>query len=156
MPASSVHPFACTLDENMHARRGSRSGRGEVLELAGREFRVERLELLDRAAVRDYFASRPLGAQIGAAASQQSNPIPSRAALEAQVHALDGAEVAVPDHWGGITLIADELEFWQGRTERLHDRIVFRRAAPGAAIPEFAALVTDGAGAEWHRVRLQP
>lgn len=82
-----------------------------------------------------YFATRHRESRIGACASQQSRPLPSRAALEAEVARLtrqfgDG-EVPRPAYWRGYRLIPLEIEFWRSGDFRLHDRIVFRRATPG-------------------------
>ena len=82
-----------------------------------------------------YFASRPRGSQIGAWASAQSRVIPGRAALEAAVRALEerfgvGA-VPRPPFWGGLRLVPERAEFWQGQTDRLHDRLRYLRGADG-------------------------
>ena len=89
-----------------------------------------------------YFAARPRASQIAAWTSQQSQPIASRAALEAQYQAtlerFDGNDVARPPHWGGFRLVPERIEFWQGGEDRLHDRFVYQYA--------------NG----WNRLRLQP
>lgn len=82
-----------------------------------------------------YFASRPRESNLSAMASQQSRPIASRAALEERVdeweRAWHGHELVRPPGWGGFRVAADTFEFWQGRTSRLHDRLVYRLAADG-------------------------
>ena len=82
-----------------------------------------------------YWATRPRGSQLGAWASPQSSVVASRAALDALVDVVaarfgDGP-IPPPPHWGGFRIAADVVEFWQGRHDRLHDRIRFRREGDG-------------------------
>lgn len=95
---------------------------------------------VSRAETEAYFASRPRESQLGAWASPQSQVVESRAALDARAAAIaerfgDGP-VPAPPQWGGYRLAPDEVEFWQGRTGRLHDRIRYRRTADGTWLRE--------------------
>jgi pyridoxamine 5'-phosphate oxidase len=78
-----------------------------------------------------YFFSRPFASQIGALASPQSQVIPNRAFLEEKEAALlkktDENTIKRPEHWGGYRLVPEEVEFWQGRSSRLHDRIHYQK-----------------------------
>ncbi|MEF2525554.1 pyridoxamine 5'-phosphate oxidase [Streptomyces sp. CS62] len=83
-----------------------------------------------------YFRSRPHGSQLGAWASEQSRVIPSRAELDRRYAELaarypEGEQVPVPTEWGGIRVAPDEVEFWQGHENRLHDRLHYVREGSG-------------------------
>lgn len=109
-----------------------------------REIRIEgRVERVSAEESDLYFQSRPLKSRLSAIASAQSQAIASRTELEERYAAAEaqyGDHPLRPAHWGGYRLIPDYLEFWQGRSSRLHDRIVYTQDASGA----------------WKRARLQP
>ena len=92
----------------------------------------------------EYFLSRPRGSQIGAWASRQSETIDNRRVLEQRVGELEARfesnEIPVPEFWGGYLIVPTRFEFWQGRTSRLHDRLVYEKSASG----------------HWEIVRLSP
>lgn len=100
-----------------------------------RQVRVEgTATLLSREDVAAYFASRPRGSQLGAWASSQSRPVADRGALEssyAEAERRFAGEVPVPEDWGGYVVRPEVVELWQGRTGRLHDRLVYRRVGDG-------------------------
>ena len=88
------------------------------------------VEQVSRAETAAYWATRPRGSQLGAWASPQSVVLSTRRVLEDSLHAItsrfaDVDEVPVPPHWGGWLLRPDRVEFWQGRRDRLHDRLVY-------------------------------
>jgi pyridoxamine 5'-phosphate oxidase len=102
-----------------------------------RQVRVEgTVERLTDAESDAYFASRPPGARLSATASPQSEVVADRAALEERVAALrtrvGDAPADRPEHWGGYRLVPQVIEFWQGRPDRLHDRLVYTLSATGA------------------------
>ncbi len=101
-----------------------------------------------------YFASRPRGSQVATRASRQSQPIGSRAELEAKVAAEDARwprtgspdDVPAPSTWGGYVVRPDVVELWVGQRSRLHDRLVFRRTGDGGFDDPHS----------WRTERLQP
>ena len=109
-----------------------------------RQVRAEgRVSLVSAAESDAYFATRPRGAQLGAWASPQSRVVPSRAVLERNLSAararFEGHDVPRPAHWGGFRLVPRTIEFWQGRPDRMHDRLRYTRS-----------------GGRWRRARLAP
>jgi len=85
----------------------------------------------------EYFATRSRGSQIGAWASAQSETLPNRADLERRARDAEGrfagGDVPLPSFWGGYRIAPRRIEFWQGRADRLHDRLVFLREGDGWA-----------------------
>ncbi|HUO57990.1 MAG TPA: pyridoxamine 5'-phosphate oxidase [bacterium] len=111
----------------------------------GRQIRIEgRAQKVTSKESDDYFKTRPLGSQLSAWASHQSQVVPNREVLEKKMRELGKKyhhrPVPRPPHWGGYRVLPSAIEFWSGRRNRLHDRLVYRRKGPGG----------------WKRERLSP
>ena len=110
----------------------------------GRQIRIEgRVQKVTVRESDDYFKTRPLGSQLSAWASHQSQVVPNREVLEKKMRELEkmyhNRPVPRPPHWGGYRVLPSVIEFWSGRRNRLHDRLVYRKKADG-----------------WKRERLSP
>jgi pyridoxamine 5'-phosphate oxidase len=144
------HDGGLTFYTNYESRKGGELAGNDRAALVfwwdklERSVRVEgRVEKLPRAMSESYARSRPRGSQLGALTSRQSRVVASRAELERRLAEneakLGGQEVPVPANWGGYLLRPAMFEFWQGRRDRLHDRLVYRAD-----------------GASWRVERLEP
>ncbi len=127
------------LEENPHCALVFYWGELErQVRIEGRAFRVSE-EDSDA-----YYRSRPRGSRLGAWVSAQSRPVEDRGALEKRLRELEaeyeGREIPRPPFWGGYRVEPEEIEFWQGRENRLHDRLLYRRSDEGG----------------WRMERLQP
>jgi pyridoxamine 5'-phosphate oxidase len=145
-----VSPQGFTFFTNYDSRKGQELAANPRAALAfhwpilQRQVRVEgRVERLSPEESSAYFRTRPRGARIGAWASRQSETLESREELERRVREVDqrypGEDVPCPPFWGGYRVIPERMEFWQGRINRLHDRLLFERRGDG-----------------WEAVRLYP
>lgn len=136
------HDGGLTFYTNYESRKGAELAANSRAALVfwwdrlERSVRVEgRVEKLPRAMSEAYARSRPRGSQLGALTSRQSRVVASRAELERRLAEneakLGGQEVPVPANWGGYLLRPAMFEFWQGRRDRLHDRLVYRAQGGG-------------------------
>lgn len=105
----------------------------------------------------DYFQSRPYASKIGAIASAQSQPCESRDQMsriteELQAKYKEGDYVPRPQHWGGYVVVPNVIEFWQGQSDRVHDRIVFSKSVPGEPLEPYTHEGEEG----WRYKRLFP
>ena len=111
-----------------------------------RQIRISgKIEKLSPEKSDEYFHSRPRGSQISACISNQSRPISDRQSLDEKMNKLsielEGKDINRPDTWGGYVIIPEQIEFWQGQHDRMHDRILF---------------VKNNNSREWEKSRLEP
>ncbi|XP_053197447.1 pyridoxine-5'-phosphate oxidase [Scomber japonicus] len=126
-----------------------------------RQIRIEgKVERIPYQTSCDYFHSRPKSSQIGAVVSRQSTPVPNRDYLRQKNAELEekykDTEVPMPDYWGGYIVKPYLIEFWQGQTNRLHDRIVFTKAKDGENGENELGEFQHAAEGGWVYQRLSP
>lgn len=143
--ASGVTFFTNYTSEKSHQLRQTRQASATFpwLALQRQATVIGTVELLAREDTADYWRSRPRGSQLGAWASPQSAVLRDRAALEELLAGVTErfageTEIPPPPHWGGWRIVPTHVEFWQGRGDRLHDRLRFRRGDPGWVVERLA------------------
>jgi len=145
-----VNEVGLTFFSNYKSRKGQEIDENTFASLLfywkeqERQIRIEGMISRTNPAISDeYFNGRPYDSQIAAISSQQGQPVKDRSVLETSFEQIKaetmGKSLKRPEHWGGYLLKPDSFEFWQGRPNRLHDRIVYKLN-----------------GAEWERSRLSP
>ncbi|VDN98641.1 unnamed protein product [Rodentolepis nana] len=169
-PRSRIVLLKCLDERGFHFFTNSMSQKGQDIlnnphvsllfywEPLKRQVRVDGIaELLGDDETEKYFHSRPKNSQISAYVSQQSKPLASEDALlraydEAAEQFKDVSNVPRPKTWVGYAVKPDRMEFWQGQTSRLHDRILFFKPTEEKPISEFSKSAEDG----WYFERLAP
>lgn len=139
-----------TLFTNYDSRKGTEALANPYASLVFPWFAIRRqvvvrgsVEKVDRADTEAYFEIRPRGARLGAWASPQSSVIASREELDTAWREMEerfpeGGSLPPPEHWGGLRVVPETVEFWQGRPSRLHDRLRFRHAESGWVVERLA------------------
>lgn len=127
---------------NYTSRKGAELDRNPQISLLFPWYELERQVIVTGRAIKvsrktseAYFHTRPRGSQQGAWASSQSSKVDDRTVLEKQLAEVEkrfeGKQIPLPDFWGGYGVVPNTVEFWQGRPNRLHDRILFEKTAVG-------------------------